>query len=249
MIVDCWQGGHGLPQKVTEKTQLTPARSAHRIISLPPDVSTRIIQTCQNNGISFGNAYPIIAQVAAARLLLNHYLKGKVDEDEWDFRKKEPMYSFGLVDLRPFLEPAACLAIDFYCHSIAFLPLGQASKLKPGMTLPAVGNLLTRERFFYRAKLVQNRAKALLGNPLFLEIGDSVMAQRRGVESPRERALKWRANVTPDPVALNDRVLTPQELAAGFVVLNGGSSLGNVSCVSIYRFDSHTRLDGQNHTS
>jgi hypothetical protein len=246
----CWQGGHSLPQKMSDQTQLTPARSAHRMISIPPNVSTRIIQTCRNKGITFGNAYPIIAQVATSRLLLRHYLEGKIDEDEWDFRKKELMFTHGPVNLRPLLEPEwlaaggtdkVILGIDFFRYPISFLPLGQAAGLKPGMALPEVGNLLTRERFFYRATLVQKQAKALLGSPLFLEIGESMLSQRRTVESGRGRALQWKGSMTGNRLALSDRVLTPQERAArpGFVAVNGGSSIGNVSCESIYRPVSH----------
>jgi hypothetical protein len=117
---------------------------------------------------------------------LKRYLQGKIDEDEWDFRKKEPMYSTGPVNLRPLL---ACerladggidhvgAAIGFYLYSMPFLPLGQAAELKPGMPLPGVGNLLTRERFFYRAKSIQKQAKTMLGDPLFLEIGESRIRQ------------------------------------------------------------------------
>jgi hypothetical protein len=243
MILVCWQGGHSLPQKESEQTQFTPAKTAHKSATLPTDVSTRIIHTCRKHGVTFGNAYPVIAQVATARLLLKHYLEGKIDEEEWDFRKKEPMYTFGPVNLRPLLDPEwlaaggidkVFLAIGYFRYPISFLPLGQAAGLKPGMALPEVGSLLTRERFFYRAKLVQSRAKSLLGSPLFLEIEEPSILQRRAVECARERALQWKGSMTGDPLALSDRVLTPQERTGGFVVLNGGSSFGNVSCVSIY---------------
>jgi hypothetical protein len=242
------QGGHGLPQKVSEQTQFTPARTVHRSVTLPPDMSTRIIQTCRNNGITFGNAYPIIAQVATARLLLKLYLEGKIDEDEWDFRKKEPMYTYGPVNVRPLLDPEwlaaggidnVCLAVGFFDYSLSFLPLGEAAELKPGMGLPEVGDLLPRKRFFYRAKLVQKQANSLLGSPLFLEIGDSSMSQQRGVESARDRALQWKASMTGGPDALSDRVLTPKERAVGFVACNGGSSMGNVSRKSTYRPNIH----------
>jgi len=237
MIV-CRQGGHGLPQKLSEQALCTPAKTGYRSITLPFDMSIRIIQTCRNKGITFGSAYPIIAQVAAARLLLKHYLQGKIDEDEWDFRKKEPMYSFDVLNLRPLLEPDwlaaggidhVCVAIGFSHYSISFLPLGKAAELKPGMTLPEVGNLLTRDRFLYRAKLVQNQAKVRLGSPISLEFGESMMCQQRIVESTRERALLWKASMTGIPSVLSDRVMTPMERAAGLLVCNGGSNIGNVS--------------------
>ena len=233
-----WQGGHGLPQKVSERTPFTPARCAYRIIALPQEVSTCIIQNCRNQGISFGSAYPIIAQVATARLLLRRYLKGEIDETEWEFRKKEPMYSGGPINLRRFLDQEwqntggmdhTCLAIGYYLYSISFLPLGSAATLQPGMALPAVGDLLTRERFFHRAHSVQKQAKALMGNPLFLEIGNSAFSQLRRVERTKETALIWKENNGP-PAALGDRVWTPMERAvAGIVPCNGGSSMGDVS--------------------
>jgi len=225
---------------VSEKTRFTPARSAHRSTTLSPEMSTRIIQTCRKKGITFGSAYPIIAQVAAARLLLGNYLQWEIDEDEWDFRKKEPMYSIGPVNLRPLLEPGwlsaggsenICVAIGFYNYSIPFLPLGQAAELKPGMPLPEVGNLLTRERFFYRAKLVQKQAKALLKSPLTLEIGDFELHQY--MREQKEAISQQRARTGTTGIPLSDRTMTPMEQAAGFVALNGGSSIGNVSCDSV----------------
>lgn len=209
------------------------------MITLPRKISTRIIRNCRKQGITFGNAYPIIAQVATARLLLKRYLQGEIDEAEWEFRKKEPMYSAGPINLRTFLDQEwldaggkdhACLAIGFYFYSISFLPLGSAAKLQPGMALPAVGDLLTKGRFFYRAKLVQKQGRALMGSPLFLDIGDSAFSQRRRVERARATALEWKEKNGP-PTALSDRALTPMEqaLASGLVLSNGGSSMGNVS--------------------
>jgi hypothetical protein len=236
IMIVCLQGGHGLPQKLSEQSQCTPAKTAYRGITLPPDMSMKIMQACRNKGITFSNAYPIIAQVATARLLLKLYLQGKIDEDEWDFRKTEPMYSFDALNLRPFLELAAgeinhvSVAIGFSFYAMSFLPLGQAAELKPGMMLPEVGSLLTRDRFFYRAKLIQNQAKARVGSPLFLEIGESVMSQQRVVESARQRALLWKAGLTGISMKLSDKVMTPMEQAAGLVVCNSGSNIGNVSC-------------------
>ena len=242
------QGGHGLPRKISERSQFTPSRSSHHTIALPTEISTRIIQNCRKQGITFGNAYPIIAQLATARLLLRRYLRGEIDEAEWEFRKKEPMYSAGPINLRTFLDQEwldaggmdhACLAIGFYFYSISFLPLGSAAKLQPGMALPAVGDLLTRGRFFYRAKLVQKQGRAFMGNPLFLEVGNSAFSQRRRVERAKATALEWRERNGP-PIALSDRSLTPMEQAFGLVFCNGGSSMGNVSCYLVHAQKTHT---------
>lgn len=189
----------------------------------------RILDTCRREGITFGDAYPIIGQVATARVLLSRYLKGEIGEEEWTWRKKERMCTAGPVNLRKYFEEEARdyvgVALGFYQYTLRFLPLGLGATMKPGEEMPAAGAVLTKERFLLRAREVKKQATRYLRSELCLEMGEAVLRRRKRVESAREAAREWREERGGE-----ERLLSPMEEAAsgGFVVCNGGSSIGNI---------------------
>ncbi|KAF8965262.1 hypothetical protein BDZ97DRAFT_1812891 [Flammula alnicola] len=97
-------GGHTLPRKVSQKTAYTPADSKSLGCIFSLETSKLIISNCRKNQLTFGNTYPILGQIALTRLLLRRYLRGDMNEEEWEFRKREPMSSAGPLNLRPFLH-------------------------------------------------------------------------------------------------------------------------------------------------
>lgn len=183
--------------------------------------------------------YPIIGQIAVTRLLLKHYLRGEISEEEWAFRKREPMFSAGPLNLRPFQDKAwiaagglnhVCISIGFFFYSLPIMPLGKASSLRPGAKLPSYDTLLSRKRFWLRSRLVQKQADKYIRNPLLLELGSLALPGR--VQRAKDVAIQWRKAKGP-PVGSSGRLLSPMEqAAAGLVFCNGGSSMGNVcSCL------------------
>lgn len=98
----------------------------HRSFSI--EKSQTIILNCQKNKFTFGNAYPILAQIALTRVLCRRYLRGDISEEEWEFRKKEPMFTAGPINLRPYLDKNwleqggisnVSLAINFYRYPLS----------------------------------------------------------------------------------------------------------------------------------
>lgn len=63
-----------------------------------------MIQSCRAKGLTFGSVLPILGQIAMARVLCQRYLQGKMSQEEWEFRKAEPMINAGPLNLRPFLD-------------------------------------------------------------------------------------------------------------------------------------------------
>jgi len=229
------QGGHTLPRKVTGKTPFTASHSKMLHYDLSPDTSRQVILNCRKNKITFGSAYHVLAQVALSRVLLRRYLRGEIDEAEWNFRKTEPMISGGPLNLRPFLDKDwfeaggtnnFCLSISFYVYHLPFLPLGSASALRPGMEVPGYDALFSRERLVLRSKLVGLQANNFMKHPLFLEMAASSTPRR--IERMRSPALQLRNEGGP-PQNASDAIITPEDQAtAGPVLVTVVSSLGDV---------------------
>ncbi|KAF9535273.1 hypothetical protein CPB83DRAFT_1399 [Crepidotus variabilis] len=234
-IMDSLKGGQTLPRTVSKATSYTPSQT--RLIStfLPPSLSSLIIQNCRANGVTFGSAYYIVGQVAMAGVLVRRYLRGQMDEEEWQFRQREAMISGGPLNLRPYLDKDwleaggsqhVCVCLAFYFVFIAFLPLGQTRNLRPGMDEPPLGALLSKDRFFLRAKSARRQSNWLVKHPLFKDIARS---SGRNLKMMKERALQWQKanNVTSQPLS-TVKLSAPEQAASSTVFTSIGSSLGNM---------------------
>ncbi|PPR03611.1 hypothetical protein CVT24_007727 [Panaeolus cyanescens] len=231
-------GGHTIPRTITTATSFTPADSRNIVVSFSVYDTSMVTQTCRSNQITFGNAFPVIGQIAITRVLLRKYLEGKIDRDEWEFRQREFMISGGPINLRPFLDRKwlkqggvdnVSLAISFYIYRLPFMPLGRARNLTPGMVLPPFADLLSIPRFFHRCEVIKKQADALMKHPLFIELGSE--GSPRSVERMRSIGEEWQGHQT-GRLQTETMKLNPQEQASRHLVFGtGGSSMGNVSTV------------------
>ncbi|KAH9484367.1 hypothetical protein JR316_0003848 [Psilocybe cubensis] len=226
------KGGHTLPRKVSQITPYTPPLSKTLRTTLTPDKSNLIIDNCRKNGLTFGNAYPVLGQIALTRVLVRRYLRGEIDEEEWQFRIREPMTSAGPLNLRPFLDKDwyeaggssnVCVSIGFFYFALPTMPLG-TTRLRPGMNMPHFGDLLSKKRFLFRCKQVREQSIEITKHPLFLEfqeVGAPARIQRNKIA-----ARQWLGGGPPK--TLSNKPMSPMEQAtAGLVFCNGGSSMGN----------------------
>lgn len=228
------QGGHTLPRKFTQLTLYSPAHSSAVTSSFSAEKSSRIIQSCRENNLTFGNAFPVLAQVALTRLLCRRYVRGDIDSDEWEYRRKQPMTTAGPLSLRPFLDKGwferggvnnISLSIGFFFHVLPFMPLGSASDIKPGDNLPGFHDLLSFPRFLLRCHSIKRQSVRLTKHPLFLDI--SASRSLATVERLRSVALRWQDKqdyVDNQTIPVNEQ--SP-------VLTHGGSSIGNVSSLFI----------------
>jgi hypothetical protein len=222
---------------VSQITPYTPARSRWFVSSFSVEESNIIFLSCRKHQLAFSNVFPVIGQIALTRVLLRQYLCGKISDDEWEFRKREPMSHAGPWNLRPFLDKDwveagglanVCLSIGFIAFSLPYMPLGSASTMRPGMSLPSYGELLSLRRFILRSKAIRDQSVCYMKHPLFLELAafslPGQVARLAGV------AQQWRKSKGP-PAHFNDKSLTPAEQASpGLVISTGGTSIGNVGC-------------------
>lgn len=221
-------------------SQITPyalARSRWIASSFSAEESNIIFLSCRKHQLTFGNVFPVIGQIALTRVLLRQYLCGEISDEEWEFRKREPMSHAGPWSLRPFLDKDwveagglanVCLSIGFIAFSLPYMPLGSASEVRPGMSLPSYGELLSLRRFILRSKAIREQSVCYMKHPLFLELAafslPEQVARLAGV------AQQWRKSKGP-PAHLDDKSLTPAEQAsAGLVISTVGTTMRNVGC-------------------
>lgn len=186
--------------------------------------------------MTFGVAHPVIGQVALARVLCRKYVRGEINQDEWEFRKREPMITGGPLNLRPFLDEEwykrggstnVSLAIGFFFYTLPYMPLGAASNITPGAPVPSYSDLLSKKRFAYRCGLIKQQADRVLRHPLQYEIGTNMLSTR--VLFVKSTAEDWKKRVLLQKPS-DRQLLSAQELAStGMVFGHGGSSFGNVS--------------------
>lgn len=234
-------GGHTLPNKMNAETFETPAKSSQLVINLPPDVSKQVVASCRARGITFGHAYPLLAQLAMARLLYRRYVRGEISRDDWERRIREPTHTGGPLNLRPFLskewlnaggEREVNLCISFFFATMPFMPAGPRGSVSAALDqsgAPGFSNLLSHDRFFLRASGVRKQITQFMKHPLFLE-----MTLARGpsrVARVRDMALAWQARKEGRPLPKTAQTSSGTIPTAGLVMQNGGSSFGVVSFV------------------
>ncbi|KAF9231618.1 hypothetical protein BU15DRAFT_82167 [Melanogaster broomeanus] len=221
------QGGHTLPCRLTHSTSRVPARARVLVTSISRDQTAAILMNCRLNNITFGNAFLPLAQVAMTRVLYRRYLRGEIDEEEWEYRKKQPHINRGPLNLRPYLDQQwfskggggeFFLAISYFFYQLPFMTLGVTTQQ-------------------HRDDLaLSNGAPPQLASsttPLFLEIASVEPITQ--LERTRVRALEWLKSVEEGTTADDTEVLAPADFP-GTTWAHGGSSIGNLDEVSAVEY-------------
>ncbi|KAJ3723437.1 hypothetical protein C8R42DRAFT_37269 [Lentinula raphanica] len=151
------KGGHTLPRIIRPSTPYTPAKSAFITYAFSPAQTTNILRTCKQLGITFGNAHPILGQLAITRVLLRRRLltltkkrrgiplstNEDIDDEEWSYRRRQRMMTGGPLNLRPYLDQNwyseggagnVCLSISYFFFALPFMPLGESGVLADSLS-------------------------------------------------------------------------------------------------------------------
>ena len=198
-------------------------------------ISQRMLATCRKLGITFGNALPVLSQLAHSRILHQlRFKEGTISGSDWDFRLKQPMNYAGPLNLRPYLDQdwykskggngEICISISYYNFVLPSLP---TSYLPPEVwdgEFPPFDTLLSKERFLHRSRMIRQQTLALVKHPLFVDITACYTPAR--VTNSRNMGLSWRAG---EPIKTDTPKGASVAEDAPFVVSNGGASIGNVS--------------------
>lgn len=166
-------------------------------------------------------------------------MRGEISEEEWEYRKRQPMLFIGPVNLRPYWNHwfqnggsgEVGLNASFYHHVLPFMPLGaMASKNIDHLELvdgaPLFQDLMSFDRFLLRCERMKLENEKLFRNPLFLEI--CIAAHSDTLEPNAKRAATWRQ--AGERVVPSAEAQQPIQLqASGPVFTQRGASLGDVS--------------------
>jgi hypothetical protein len=173
-------GGHTIVNKQSARTFVTPAISKKAIIRLPESLSQSIITACRAKGLTFGNAYLVIAQMAFTRVLYRLRKRGEITNEEWLYRLQQPTHVGGPLNLRPFLSPdwlknggetELNVVIGFFYVSLPHIPCASGARDTLSFTVdesgaPPFSDLLSRERFSYRCSVMRQQMASFLNHPL-----------------------------------------------------------------------------------
>ncbi|KAJ7235440.1 hypothetical protein B0H12DRAFT_145877 [Mycena haematopus] len=231
-------GGHTLPRLFGPVATRLPAQSGLLSAPLSPAESLRITQNLKKHGITVGNALPVLAQVALARILCRRYVRGEISADEWEFRKKEPYHTAGPINLRPFLDKMwyksgghnnVSVNIGYFYFTLGFTPLGPAT-LAPGDRVPEFSELMSQGRFLLRCNTMKKLTSRYLTHPLFFEIGAARLAGKIAMQ--KAVAAKWERDpqsfVRPGEVEENN-VPPVEQAARGTVLAHGWSTFAGMA--------------------
>ena len=214
-------------------------------LSISEAQSASIIQSCRRHNITFGNALPVLCQLAHSRLLHRlHYNSGaspRISNEEWKHRVAQPMHFAGPMNFRPYLDKdwysnrggirEICLAITFSHYVLPRMPVSLLSADEWGAEVPPFNSLLSRARFVQRSHLIRSQAAALTQHPLMHEFHEIIAAGR--IAAAREGALAYKEKEKRGQLMdRGDSEAVSIVTNSDCVLANDGSSLGNVS-----RFD------------
>ncbi|KAJ3878763.1 hypothetical protein F5051DRAFT_404777 [Lentinula edodes] len=252
-------GGHTLPRILRPSTAYTPAQSSYITYSFTPSETATILRRCKQLGITFGNAHPVLGQVAVTRVLLRRRLRTlskkrqgihidsseDIDDDEWAYRRREPMMTGGPANLRPYLDQNwyskggagnVCLSISYFFFTLPFMPIGEVGELADGnnegissgdIKIPPFEKMLSRARFLLRCNNIRSQASEIFHHPRFLDIHVARIPMR--IKRCRHAALVFRNDIIRPEVG-SDALIPPleqPEAGGGAVMAHGGSSFGN----------------------
>ena len=191
-------------------------------------------KACRVLGITLGGAIYVLSQVAFSRILYRRHTQGQLSDEEWERRRREPMYFTMPINYRPFLDHGwyksggaldVFCAISFNALSLPFMPTSTNTVDETGA--PPFSALLSTARFMARAKTAQTQTVALLKHPLLHEFHllrlDQKWRQRRGLTM----ALRAK-QAGGEPNGLTTGPAESFESWMPGVITHGGGSLGDV---------------------
>lgn len=224
------QGGHGLLRRDVAHSATTPAISRTETIDMSPAATKRILDTCRSQGITFGHAYSVLAQLAMSRILHRQHFQGIISEDEWQSRIRQPTHTGGPFNLRSFLrkdwvdnggQNELNVHISFYFISLPHMPYA-SRKFADHTGAPPFSTLMSHDRFLLRCKGVKKDMNKYMGRPLFFEVIDQQAKPYK--EGKMANVMIWRKREAGEKMPEDEA----QRKSDYMRYAHGGSSLGQV---------------------
>ncbi|RPD66133.1 hypothetical protein L226DRAFT_609032 [Lentinus tigrinus ALCF2SS1-7] len=235
-------GGHTLPRKVTETTYRTPSVTDRGGSRFSVSETAAILAMCKRHKLTFGAVIPVISQLAITRMLHRRYLRGELSEDEWEYRRRQPMHFGGPINLRPYMDDEwqrkggateVALAIDYYECTLPFMPTPFGIRRDEGVPrvdgAPPYSALMSQGRFFHRSRLFRAQLQRRVSHPLMMDI--ALARQPNYVMRKKTNVCHWIAAQKGEP--LPTFAIPPHwdNVPTDYVPANGLSSVGQMSLI------------------
>lgn len=243
VTVNIHQGGHTVVRTVTDKTYRTPATSDRAGYQFSLADTITILDACKRHRLTFGAIIPVISQLAITRMLHRRYLRGDISQDEWEHRRRQPMHFGGPINLRPYMDAEwqrkggateIVLAIDYYECRLPFMPAPFGTRRDQAVPrvdgAPPYSALLSRERFFNRARFFRAQLQKIVRHPLLLDI--ALARQPMYVVRKKTIATHWLAEKKGQPLPVYTQPAHWDSVPSDYVPCNGLSSVGQVSLLT-----------------
>ncbi|TFK91027.1 hypothetical protein K466DRAFT_644107 [Polyporus arcularius HHB13444] len=235
-------GGHTLPRKATDTTYRTPSVTDRGGSRFSVSESAAILATCKRHRLTFGAVIPVISQLAITRMLHRRYLRGEIPEDEWEYRRRQPMHFGGPINLRPYMDEEwqrkggateVALAIDYYECTLPFMPTPFGTRKDEGVPrvdgAPPFSALMSRGRFFYRSRLFRAQLQRRVKHPLMLDI--ALARQPVYLLRKKTNVTHWIAAQRGEPLPTYAVPPHFDSVPSDYVPANGLSSVGQMSLI------------------
>ncbi|KAG1818062.1 uncharacterized protein BJ212DRAFT_1479888 [Suillus subaureus] len=217
-----FKGGHTLPGDFRESTPHTSPKNRNHVSIFSRAVSSTILTNCHRHGITMNSAYYALSQVAMARVLCRRYLRGQIPEEEWEYRKRQPMCVLGPLNLRPYQDK------DWFERGGSGdvgVGVGLVRRLELVDGAPDFPALMSFDRFLLRCANVKAQAQKLLEHPRLADICTSTLRLYWAAfgKEVALKSLKMRDSVHPED---GDKSVSVQSLNPIYTQV--GATLGNM---------------------
>lgn len=222
------RGGYTLPQTNSDHIPSNPLKCRTFHYQLDREQTRKLLASCRQKGITLGNVFPVLLQLAHAKLTHKLYAKGLISQSEWEHRTKEPTYFFGPFNLRSYLDPEwlenggstrCCIAVAWYETILPHMPTARLGNGKIEEN-PSFDSLLSEKQFLSRCGTSKRQSKVFLKHPLLVEFAE--LSRSRTLQRSKILADRWRAMLDPGKKELVD-MYRPD-----FTYANGCSTVGDL---------------------
>lgn len=229
------QGGYTLPQRDSDHTPSNPLKCRSFHYQLDREQTRNLLASCRQKGITLGNAFPVLLQLAHAKLTHKLYAEGLISQSEWEYRTREPTYFFGPFNLRSYLDPEwlknggstrCCIAVAWYETILPYMPIARLANEQVHRN-PDFDSLLSEKQFLSRCETCKRQSKKFFKHPLLVEFAE--LSRTRTLQRSKIMADRWMALLEAGEKELVD-MYKPD-----FTYANGCSTVGDVSVLLVFQ--------------
>lgn len=173
------QGGHGFLRRLDAPSSTQP-ETASVVHTFSKADTARIRAFCRQHKVGLGDLQTALARIAFARMMHRFRLDGRIDDAEWDVRRKLPIYMGAPLNIRPFCGEQAGVQIAIGTR-LGILPAMPTVASRDRM--PELHELASSARLVRHARLLTRQRLDTANHPLEREIM-CIRAQGWSVRGP-----------------------------------------------------------------